>query len=363
MATPSLSLRRWSAGALILALSLGSALAQIPGHVDTGVRNYRSDGATDQPFALELINAHRTVSNTVLLRLAITNKGTAPMAVQYDFAGNSNPAEQGKISALYAFDPNGRKKFEVLRDAAGATLCSRIDPAINPGERRVLYAQLAAPPDTSSAFDLYFPKAGPILDIPIGLPEAGEPIPPNAPVTDLSRAPGPAAPVQPGPSTAIDQPSSNNQPNVYTNQTNPVPNGSRDKAIGSVESANATVPFTVEALGLKAPAGQRAVLRLAFTNNGSGNLIDTGQFTGTVGELTDRLQITGVYLVDPATNQRFEVVRETETKALCSRIDPPLDPGERRLLEATFPPIPASVKSVYVYFPHASQITDVPVTH
>ena len=361
MPTPLLFLR-WSAGLLILALSVAGAPAQIPGHVDTGVRNYRSDGMTDQPFTLEVINAHRTVSNTMLLRLAITNQGTAPMAIQYDFAGNTNPAELGKISALYALDPNGRKKYEVLRDASGATLCSRIDPAINPGERRVVYAQLAAPPDTSSAFDLYFPKAGAILTIPIGLPEAGEPIPPNAPVTELGRAPGPAAPVQPGPSSAIDQPTSNNQPNVYTNQTNPVPNGSRDKAIGSVESANSTVPFTVEALGLKAPAGQRAVLRLALTNNGSGNLIDTGQFTNTVGSLSDPTQITGVYLVDPATSQRFEVVHETETKALCSRIDRPLDPGERRLLEATFPPIPVTVKSVYVYFPHASQITDVPVT-
>ena len=362
MRLPSLFLRRWPAGLLILALTAGSAFAQIPGKVTTTVRNYRSDGTTDQPFALEVMNAHRTVSNTMLLRLAITNKGDAPMTIQYDFAGNTNPAEMGKISALFALDPNGRKKYEVLRDASGATLCSRIDPAINPGERRLVYAQLAAPPDTSSAFDLYFPKAGAILDIPIGLPEAGEPIPPGAPVTDLSRAPGPAAPVQPGPSTAIDQPTSNNQPDVYTNQTNAVPNGSRDKAIGSVESANATVPFTVEALGLKAPAGQRAVLRLALTNNGSGNLIDTGQFTGTLGSLSDPTQITGVYLIDPATNLRYEVVHETETKALCSRIDRPLDPGERRMLEATFPPIPATVKSVYVYFPHASQITDVPVT-
>ena len=159
MPTPRFFLR-WSAGLLILTLSVASAPAQIPGHVDTGVRNYRSDGTTDQPFTLEVINAHRTVSNTMLLRLAITNQGTAPMAIQYDFSGNSNLAELGKISALYALDPNGRKKYEVLRDASGATLCSRIDPAINPGERRVVYAQVAAPPDTSSSFDLYFPQGG-----------------------------------------------------------------------------------------------------------------------------------------------------------------------------------------------------------
>ena len=362
MSTASLSPRRWSAALLILACSAVSLGAQIPGRDTTGVRNYRAKGMTDQPFVLEVVNAHRSVSNTLQLRLAITNAGTAPMTIQYDFAGNTNPAEAGKISALYAVDPNGRKKYEVLRDAGGATLCSHIDPAISPGERRLVDAQLAAPPDTSSAFDLYFPKADPILAIPIGLPEAGEPIPPAAPVVSSGYAPGTAAPVQPGPSSAIYLPTSNNQPNVYTNQTNPIPNGSPDKAIGSVESANATVPFTVEVVGLKAAAGQRAVLRLAFTNNGSGNLIVTGQFTGDVAGLSDATQITGVYLVAPASKQRFDVVRETETKALCSRLDRPLDPGERRMLEATFPPIPAGVKSVYVYFPHASQITDVAVT-
>ena len=362
MFTASLFLRRWSAAALILACSAAGLGAQIPDHVTTGVRYYRAKGMTDQPFVVEVVNAHRTVANTLLLRLALTNAGAAPMNVQYDFAGNTNPAELGRISALYALDPNGRKKYEVLRDAGGATLCSRIDPAINPGEGRLGEAQGAAPPDTSSSFDLYFPKAETILNIPIGLPEAGQPIPPAAPVVSASSAPGTAAPVQPGPSSAIDQPTSNNQPNVYTNQTNPVPNGSPDKAIGSVESANATVPFTVEVVGLKAAAGQRALLRLALTNNGSGNLIVTGQFTGDVAGLTDATQITGVYLVDPVSKQRFNVVRESETRALCSHLDRPLDPGERRMLEATFPPIPASVKSVYVYFPHASQITDVAVT-
>ena len=52
MPTPSILLRRWSTGLLILALSAGSALAQIPGKVTTTVRNYRSDGMTDQHLRL-----------------------------------------------------------------------------------------------------------------------------------------------------------------------------------------------------------------------------------------------------------------------------------------------------------------------
>ncbi len=62
-----------------------------------------------------------------------------------------------------------------------------------------------------------------------------------------------------------------------------------------------------------------------------------------------------MYLIDPVSKQRFNVLT-------APKIDPVLGPGERRLLEAPFPPIPASVKSVYVYFPHATPIADVPVT-
>ena len=363
MPTPFRSLRRRLAAPLILlTLSAGALRAQIPSPVTTGVPNYHADGSTDQPFMLEVIDARRTVSNSLLLRVALTNKGTAPMTIRYDFAGNSNPVELGKISSLYALDPNGRKKYDVLRAASGGSLCSRVDPPLRPGERRVLFAQIAAPPDTTSSFDLYFPKATPILNVPIGLPQAGEPIPAEASIGEPGAVPVPAAPVQPGPPAAIDQPTSNNLPNVYTNQTNVVPNGSPGKAIGSIQSANSTVPFTVEALGLKAPTGQRAVLRLALTNNGSGELIATGQFNGGTADLSGPQQITGVYLLDPATKLRYDVVRESQTQALCSRIEPDMKAGERRTVEATFPPLPASVKSVYVYFPHASQITDVPVT-
>lgn len=40
---------------------------------------------------------------------------------------------------------------------------------------------------------------------------------------------------------------------------------------------------------------------------------------------------------------------------------PALAPGERRVLEAQFPDLPAAVQSVYVYFPHAAPIADLPV--
>jgi hypothetical protein len=122
------------------------------------------------------------------------------------------------------------------------------------------------------------------------------------------------------------------------------------------------VPFTVEVLGLSSEPDGKMKLRLALTNNSSGPLDANGQFNGELGDLQGAQRIAGVYLADPVSHARFEVLRPSETTALCSRISPALAPGERRTLEAEFAALPAAVKTVYVYFPHASPIPDVPVS-
>lgn len=161
---------------------------------------------------------------------------------------------------------------------------------------------------------------------------------------------------------ATDQPGASYRPDRYVNQKGLPPPGSRGVATGSVQSANSDTPFTVEALGVERTGPDRAVLRLALTNNGSGLLDAAGQFAAGISDPADALKISGVYLIDPKSKQRLEVVRETQTSALCSKVEPALKPGERRMLEAQFPAPAAGVTSVYVYFPHAAPIADVPVT-
>ena len=338
-------------------VSTPPAAAQIPAPVTTGEPIYQADGMTDQPFTVQVAGARRTVNNVLVVRLTLTNRGAAPLQPHQDFSGDTNPVDDNRISALFVVDPNGRKKYAVLRDGGNRPLCSQVVPPIQPGERRTLDAQLLAPPDTTSAVDVYFPKATPILGVPIGLPQAGEPLPGGAAI--VVAAGGAASPAPIAPTTAIDEPTSNNLPNVYTNQANATAPG---KGIGSVQSSNSDTPFTVEATGLKANADGHALLRLALTNNGSGSLDPADQFTSGVGDTSDARTISGVYLVDPVSKARFNVVRETQTRALCSKIDPIIGPGERRVLEARFPPIPATVKNVYLYFPHATPIAGVPVT-
>ncbi len=359
---PPLSLLRLFVPIYLLSSLATTARAQIGGSVDTTETRYIARGMTDQPFTVEVLDARRTVSNSLLVRLALTNTGTAPIHSGQDFSGNGNPVDDNKISSLYAVDPNGQMKYVVLRDARGFALCSRVVPDLQPGERRMVYAQLFSPPDTSSSLKIIFPHADPILHVPIGLPQAGEPIPPEASIGNpAGNAATPAAAVPIAPSAAIDQPMSNNEPSVYTNQTELVPSSSPLKGIGSIDNSTTSIPFTVEVLGLKASASG-ATLRLVLTNNGSGSLDAAGQFTAGLGSLGNDQQISGVYLLDAATQQRFLVERTSETAAQCSKIDPALGPGERRTLEARFPAIPPGVKSVYVYFPHATPISSVPVT-
>ncbi len=359
---PRLVFSRLLAVTIGLIFGVENCAAQIAGPVNPGERVYSTKGMTDQPFTVQIVGARRTVANVLLIKLSLTNDGSAPLAPRQDFAGDDNPADENKISALYAVDPNGRKKYAVIRDAQNQALCSTINPPIKPGERRMLYAQLPAPPTTSSVFDLYFPKANVLVGIPMGLPQAGEPIVPGADVVDTTGLPATASVTVVAPTPANAESANNNEPTLYTNQTNPVLPSTPLKGVGTVQSANSTVPFTVDVLGLTSAKAGGSTLKLAVTNNGSGSLDATGQFTGGLGDTAEARRISGVYLVDPVSKQRFDVMRDGQGGVAASKVDPAFGPGERRTLEAHFPEIPDTVKSVYVYFPHTTPIADVPVT-
>ena len=43
--------------------------------------------------------------------MVLTNRGTAPMQIQTEFADSTDAKEIGKISAAYVIDPNGRTQI------------------------------------------------------------------------------------------------------------------------------------------------------------------------------------------------------------------------------------------------------------
>jgi hypothetical protein len=358
--TLSMLARLWLATFICLAAAHG----QIPAAPTSGGEpHFTLNGMTDQPFTVEVLDAHRTVGNTLLVRLALTNRGQAPLMVQYDFADAEKPAEIGKTSGVYAIDPNGEIKYTVLRNSQGTAICSRLEPPLQPGERRNLFTQLGAPPDTSPTVSIFFPHAGRIENVPIGLPAAGEALPNGASIGDPGAYPSPAAAPPATPETNADPHATKISPDFVADQLGNMPPAASRKGIGTIQDGNSVVPFTVHALRLERTPDGKARLELTLTNDSSGPMDITGQFTGGVGDLAGNAQqISGVYLVDPVTHARFEVARPNQVTALCSTIAQALAPGERRELEAEFTGVPATVKTVYVYFPHASPIADVPVS-
>lgn len=349
--------------------------AQIPPAPSPTDVVYRASGTTNEPFSVEVVDVRRANGNTVVVRLNLRNEGAGPMNVRYDFAAGTNPADARKISGLYLVDPNGRARLDVLRDAAGTALCSTVDPDLAPGERRLLTARLLAPAVTSNTVEVYFPKTvEPIVGVPIGLSAAGEPIPANEPVTvqppvstapTARRQPRPDAEIQPSP--AIESPGTNFRPDVYTNQlpgTEPLVGGDAKKTAGHVQASNSDVPFTVEILSLRRTAdGKELDLRVALTNNSSG-VFDVGDYftAGRTDSTANARRISGVYVVDAKAQTRATVIRDGQGRAVCSEVQPPLNPGERRELTARLAPAPpAGVRAVYLYFPQAAPIANVPV--
>ena len=192
---------------------------------------YESDGVTDQPFLLEVLDARRTVSNTLLVRTGPDEPGHRADAAAPRFLRQHQPDRRRPIPPLYAVDPNGRRKYAVLRDSQRPARSVRsIAPAkssrANGGSSTPNCSRRRTPPVRSTSFS----EGDPILERAHRPAAGGRADARRTPPSAISgRVPVPAAPVPVAPRTAIDQPTSNNLPNVYTNQTQSSP-GRRARA-------------------------------------------------------------------------------------------------------------------------------------
>ena len=364
-----------------LLLALGAlltttrGLAQIPAAPSPTALVYRARGTAIQPFSVEVLDVRRGAGETLVVHLALHNDGNAPLTPGLEFAATPparTAADANRISGLHLVDPNGQKRLDVLRDAAGVPQCSVLVPPLAPGERREVSATFPAPPPTSNTINVFFPATTQaIVGVPIGLAAAGEPIAVNKPLTPTKASATALNPPAVSASTPppASNPESNFKPNIYSNQ---VPGSAPSvetpkKAVGRVQAGNSSVPFTVEVLALRRAADGHLDLNIALTNDSTGPF-DVGTFfTSGLTDRTNARKISGVYLVDPATKLRYLVARDAQNLAQCSAVDPVLGPGERRELTARLaaPPNGGNVtlpRSLYLYFPEASPIPDVAVT-
>lgn len=143
-----------------------SAIPTTP--VATG--SFQTQGNLDgSSFTVQVLELRRTSGNMLLLRMNITNTSGKDISPGYDFTKERSwDFNVGAISGVYVVDANAQKKYEVMRDAKGTALASKIDPALKPNETREVYVQLPAPPATTQRLTIYFPKTtSPIFDVPI----------------------------------------------------------------------------------------------------------------------------------------------------------------------------------------------------
>ncbi len=208
---------------------------------------------TDQPFTVEV---HRRPAHR-FQQPAGAPGADQPRhradAARTRFLRQQQPRRRQHISSLYAVDPNGQTKYPVLRDAHGR----RCVPGSS-GTQTGRTAQCLRAASLAAGHVQFgrnrFPKADPILDVPIGLPQAGEPIPPEAAIGNPGSVPRPACPCpsrRRRPSTSRPPTTS---PTFTPTRRNSSPPAAPMKGIGTIDSGNSTVPFTVEVLASRRSA-------------------------------------------------------------------------------------------------------------
>jgi len=112
---------------------------------------------------LELI---RIDDGILQLRFAILNHGPEGTVTSLEALGSA-PGDEGTVADVHLVDPEGTKKYFVLRDAEGRALCSRDLEPLASGGRVELWARFPAPADDVASIDVYVPRAPAFVGVPI----------------------------------------------------------------------------------------------------------------------------------------------------------------------------------------------------
>jgi hypothetical protein len=132
---------------------------------------YQSQGSAGKrfsvyPFTVSLKELRRS-GNVIIASFSFTNNGGGNMDIDKSLAKNgTSPNDVNTISATYLVDPSNQKKYEVMRDGNNNPTCTRIE-LIRYDQTVDMYAQFAAPPLSTKTMNVYFPQAGPFINVPI----------------------------------------------------------------------------------------------------------------------------------------------------------------------------------------------------
>ena len=132
------------------------------------------------------------------------------------------------------------------------------------------------------------------------------------------------------------------------------PAGTAYQTQGTLESGGATpgnVPVTVQVVEFRRISGNMLLLRLALI---VGEKKVSSVYAGSA--------VRDTYLVDPAQQKKYEVMKDESSSALASQISTDLMPGERHIVFAQFSAPPPTTTTMNIYFGGKMPIMDVPIT-
>ena len=119
--------------------------------------------------------------------------------------------------------------------------------------------------------------------------------------------------------------------------------------------------LSVEVTELKRGSGGTVTLKFAMVNN-TKEKISFGGTYGAGGGNVDDYTVSGTHLIDAVNKKKYLVVRDSERKCVCSRVESGIPVGERMNLWAKFPAPPDDVKVIAVMIPHFAPMDDVPIS-
>ncbi len=171
-------------------------------------------------------------------------------------------------------------------------------------------------------------------------------------VNNITPASSNAAPVS-SPATGAPVPANSNQP-VAAPAGSPASNAAPASG-GSSQGTNTinNSPVSVQVTELRRTSGDMVMLRVTVTNTGTEDIPGPPA----------RGALASSYLVDPAQQKKYEVVRDATGQPLASEIELlPIKAGAKRDFFAQFPAPPPTTTKMSVYFGGTSPIIDVLLT-
>ena len=115
---------------------------------------------------IEVRDLKRGDGDTVTLRLRLINESGAPFDASCNMREPATNDSCGVFSGAYLLDAANKKKYLVVRDTAGACVCSGVDD-LEDGQKMNIWATYPAPPAETTAMTVVVPLFEPIEGVPI----------------------------------------------------------------------------------------------------------------------------------------------------------------------------------------------------